>query len=108
MSKQEVIQLVNEGMYVGSHGTHHYWLNQVSRKEQLLDIQKSLEFLEDIGSSTKDWIMCYPYGAYNNTTLSITKKLGAILGITTEVRKANLALDNQYALPRFDTNDFPQ
>ena len=52
--------------------------------------------------------MCYPYGAYNSDTLSLVNSLGAKVGITCEVRKANLDTDNQLILPRFDTNDFPQ
>ncbi len=52
--------------------------------------------------------MCYPYGAYNDTTLSLLKKYDASLGLTTEVRVANLKADNPFELPRLDTNDFPQ
>ena len=52
--------------------------------------------------------MCYPYGTYNDDALSILKELGASIGVTTEVRKADLLNDNPLTLPRFDTNDFPQ
>ena len=52
--------------------------------------------------------MCYPYGAYNDNTLSLIKKLGASLGVTTEVGEANLLANNPFTLPRLDTNDFPQ
>ena len=51
--------------------------------------------------------MCYPYGAYNNDTLSVIKELGASIA-TTEARKADLLNDDPLTLPRFDTNDFPQ
>tara|TARA_B100000767_G_scaffold271635_1_gene297652 strand:- start:2522 stop:3472 length:951 start_codon:yes stop_codon:yes gene_type:complete len=108
MSVDEVKGLVNSGMYVGSHGSRHYWLNKISPEEQEKDIKQSLNFLEDIGASTKDWVMCYPYGAYNSDTLSLIDSLGAKIGITCEARKANLDIDNQLTLPRFDTNDFPQ
>jgi hypothetical protein len=36
------------------------------------------------------------------------ERYGASVGITTEVRKADLSKDNALTLPRFDTNDFPQ
>ena len=52
--------------------------------------------------------MCYPYGAYNDRTISIVKELGAIVGITTEPRDAFIGIDNPLTLPRLDTNDFPQ
>jgi hypothetical protein len=50
--------------------------------------------------------MCYPYGAYNKKTISLLKKLGASVGVTTQVRKAIIGKDNPLTLPRFDTNDF--
>ena len=108
MNIEEVRKLVSSGMYVGSHGSMHYWLDRISSQKQKVDISSSVEFLEEVGAPTSNWIMCYPYGAYNNTTLSLLKELGASIGITTEVRKANLGIDNPLTLPRLDTNDFPQ
>ena len=67
-----------------------------------------MEFLEEVGAPTSNWIMCYPYGAYNDTTLSLLKEMGASIGITTDFRKANLEIDDPLTLPRLDTNDFPQ
>ena len=107
MSVNEVRELITKGMYVGSHGSMHYWLNKISPEEQEKDIKQSLKFLESVGAPTKDWVMCYPYGAYNNSTLSLLKKFDAAIGITTEVRVANLEADNPFTLPRLDTNDFP-
>ena len=37
MSVDEVKGLVNSGMYVGSHGSRHYWLNKISPEEQEKD-----------------------------------------------------------------------
>ena len=108
MSVNEVRELVNNGMYVGSHGSMHYWLDKISPEKQKKDIKQSLKFLDSVGASTTDWVMCYPYGAYNDTTISLLKSFDAILGITTEVRVANLTSDNPFKLPRLDTNDFPQ
>lgn len=108
MSIKEVSQLVKDGMYVGSHGSMHYWLDRISPEFQEQDILSSLTFLQDIGASTKNWVMCYPYGAYNNYTLSLLSKYGAAIGITTKVCKAEISKDNPFTLPRLDTNDFPQ
>ena len=99
MNIEEVRTLMKKGMYVGSHGSMHYWLDSISEEKQKEDIVKSLSFLEDIGVPTKDWIMCYPYGAYNNLTLSLLKKLGASIGITTKVKIADLSNDNPFTLP---------
>ena len=108
MSVDEVRDLVKSGMYVGSHGSRHYPLDKISSGEQQKDIQQSLNFLEHVGAPTKDWVMCYPYGAYNDVTLSLVKKHGASLGITIDFGVANFKADNLFALPRLDTNDFPQ
>ena len=108
MSVDEVSKLAKSGMYVGSHGSMHYWLDRISSAQQEQDILSSLEFLERVGAPTKNWVMCYPYGAYNDATLSLLRKYEASIGITTEVRTADLSIDNQFMLPRLDTNDFPQ
>jgi peptidoglycan/xylan/chitin deacetylase (PgdA/CDA1 family) len=108
MSIDELKELVDMGMYVGSHGSQHFWLDKISAEHQLKDIKMSLEFLEEIGAPTTDWIMCYPFGGFNGETLSLVDRLGAAIGITTKAGKANLNVDNPLALPRFDTNDFPQ
>jgi peptidoglycan/xylan/chitin deacetylase (PgdA/CDA1 family) len=108
MSVNEVRELVNSGMCVGSHGSMHYWLDKMSPEEQEEDIKQSLNFLSSVGASTADWVMCYPYGAYNDATLSLLERFDAALGITTEARVANLTSDHSFKLPRLDTNDFPQ
>ena len=108
MNVDEVRELVKSNMYVGSHGSMHYWLNRISPEEQEKDIKQSLNFLENVGAATKDWVMCYPYGAYNDATLSLLGKYDASLGITTKACVANLKSDNPFELPRLDTNDFPQ
>ena len=82
--------------------------DKISPNEQEKDIKESLTFIEKIGAATKDWVMCYPYGAYNNTTLTLLQKYQASAAITTEARIANLTNDNPFELPRLDTNDFPQ
>ena len=108
MNIDEVTELVKQGMYVGSHGCMHYWLDRINEDKQRLEISKSIEFLEQVKAPTSKWIMCYPYGAYNKTTLSLLKEFDASIGITTESRIALIDQDSPFTLPRLDTNDFPQ
>ena len=108
MSLEELRMLVKCGMYVGSHGSMHVWLNRISEEKQREDIMDSLQFLEDIGTKTKDWIMCYPYGAYNDATITLLKRFEAAVAVTTDARRADLMFDNPLTLPRLNTNDFPQ
>jgi peptidoglycan/xylan/chitin deacetylase (PgdA/CDA1 family) len=108
MSELEVKELVDSGMYVGSHGYRHLWLNKVDKFVLKSEIDKSLSFLSLIGARTKDWIMCYPYGAFNDETITQLDEAKCAVGITTEVAKADLQLNHRLKMPRFDTNDFPQ
>lgn len=108
MSVDEVKELINAGMYVGSHGNRHLWMNKEDYSSQEAEIVTSIEFLKKMGAPVDDWIMCFPFGAYNQDTLELLGKHRCAIGITTEVAKADMALHHPLQLPRFDTNDFPQ
>lgn len=108
MSIEQISCLQRNGMYVGSHGFDHYWLNSISEDNQRKEIALSLEFLTTVGSDPDRWIMCYPYGAYNETLLSILKERNCSVGLTTRVDIADLKQHNPLILPRLDTNDLPK
>ena len=108
MTLSEVSALVSNGMYVGSHGSMHYWLGRISEKKQRLDILYALEFLEEVGSNTSEWIMSYPFGSYNSDTLKILHELQASLAVTSKIGKAVIGIHNSLELPRLDTNHFPK
>jgi len=96
------------GMYVGSHGDSHCWLNAVDDATQRQEIENSLEFLRGIGSPVDDhWVMCYPYGAWNEPLLSTLREYRCSVGFTTEFGTAQLGINNPLLLPRLDTNDIP-
>ena len=100
--------MVRNGMYIGSHGYDHYWQNSLSADKQEQEIDKSIEFLKSIGSSTDNWAMCYPYGAYNQSLIDILKRKGCKLALTTKVGIADININNAYTLERLDTNDLPK
>lgn len=100
--------LVVEGMFIGSHTYRHEWLDALSSAEQEEEIDRSLAFLADVGGNVDNWIMSYPYGAYNQATLDALAKRNCALAVTTKVAWADLALEHRLALSRFDTNNFPQ
>ena len=66
-----------------------------------------MNFLDKIGAPTTDWVMNYPYGAYNSDTISLLKEKNCSFAVTTKLGIANLK-GNHFELPRKDTNDFPQ
>ncbi len=108
MSLDQLACLQRNGMYVGSHGFDHYWLNSLSKEKQRSEIQQSLDFLATVGTDIDRWIMCFPYGGYNEATLSILAEKKCCVGLSTEVDIADLGRHNPLALPRLDTNDLPK
>lgn len=96
------------GMYIGSHGVSHYWLDSISLDQQRLEVEGSISFLREVGSPADDyWVMCYPYGAWNDSLLSVLQESRCALGLTTTVAKARIGIDSPLLLPRLDTNDLP-
>jgi len=83
-------------------------LDSVKYQKQEDEIKNSLEALKEIRGDNKNWIMSYPYGAYNDDTLSILEKQDCVLALTTKVGTADLKNQNKFELKRWDTNDFKQ
>ncbi len=108
MSVDQLQCLQRHGMYIGSHGYNHYWLDHLDGEKQEEEINSSLEFLKILGGDVNKWIMCYPYGVYNESLLDLLKRKGCQVGLTTRVDLARLDLDNPLTLPRLDTNDLPK
>ena len=108
MSCNELKSMVRENMFIGSHTFSHFFLDRLKKVEQKREIFKSLEFLKKIGMNTKDWIMCYPYGTYDDTTLEVLEFFGCKVGLTIKPGKIDLNNCKALELNRFDTNDFPQ
>lgn len=108
MNRDQIRALQECGMYVGSHGYDHIWLNTLSTQKQENEIDKSLEFLESVGGNDQRWIMCYPYGAYDESLLSVLKSRNCVAGLTTEVGVVSPGKNNALTLPRLDTNDLPK
>ncbi len=96
------------GMFIGSHGFDHVWLDTLEAKEQEKEVDKSLDFLETVGCETGQWAMCYPYGGYNDSLLSILRRRGCRIGLTPRVGIADLRSENPLVLSRLDTNDLPK
>lgn len=104
MSMDQLKCLKENGMYVGSHGNKHQWLASLSADEQAKEIDSSLDFLKKVGMDTNQWMICFPYGSYNQDTLRLLKEKNCKIGLTTQVGVMSLA-DNPLEMPRLDTND---
>ena len=111
LSVDEMQQMRDEGMFFGSHGLTHRWLNTLSNTEQLAEISQSfleLEKLELINSDHDPKVMCYPFGAYNSDTIKLLIEQNVAYSLTTIVGAAIAKSDDpsMHQLKRWDTNDF--
>ena len=108
MNLDQIRCMNRHGHYFGSHGYNHSWLNDLDSTKQAKEIQLSLEFLRMINPKMKDWIMCYPYGGYDESLISILQSSGCVAGLTTKAEVSDLIKHNRFSLPRLDTNDLPK
>lgn len=99
--------MIRHGMYVGSHGYSHVRLGFLPVEAQVVEIDRSLEFLASLGAGLDCWILCYPYGDTNESLLEILRDRRCAVGLTTQPRLAS-SQDEPLLLPRLDTNDLPK
>lgn len=104
---EQLTSMKKHGMFIGLHGYNHGWLGNMEQNEYEKDIIKALDLMDSIRLVDKNaWVMCYPYGSWNNGIVGYIEKNGCIAGLTTEVA-VSVHTDNRLLLPRLNTNDFP-
>ena len=108
MDTENLKCMVRNGMYVGGHGYDHYWLNTLSPEEQKIEIKFNINFLSRINSPIDKWVMCYPYGCYNDSLVTVLKENNCVMAMTTKVGLAQLTKKNAFYLERLDINDLPK
>ncbi|WP_185827498.1 polysaccharide deacetylase family protein [Halomonas nitroreducens] len=107
MSVDQLREIHAMGMCIGSHGDRHRWLNTLPGEWQRQEVDASLAFLGELGVPRHDWVMCYPYGGYDDGLLAMLRERGCALGLTVEVDLADVWRHDPLRLPRVDTNDLP-
>lgn len=106
MTEEQIRTMKRHGMFIGIHGYDHYWLGNLSSEQMKKDISMALNIMDEF-IDRKHWVMNYPYGSYNKDVLEYIKNQGACVGLTTDVRIAEIGIDSALELPRLDCNDFP-
>lgn len=106
MTEEQIRTMKRHGMHIGIHGYDHYWLPNLPEEKMQDDITKALDVMDEF-IDRNNWVMNYPYGEYNESIVSYIAEQGACIGLTTEVRLADLQKDTSMLLPRLDCNDFP-
>jgi hypothetical protein len=109
LNQEDLARMIDGGMEIGSHGNHHDWMNQLPRNDQSQDLDASLEFLAGLGLSKEGFIYCYPYGAYNSTTLELLRERHCSCAFTTKFGVFGLEPGKSLLeISRLDTNDLPK
>lgn len=106
LSKENIKEMISEGMHFGSHGKSHFWFSSLDKNKQEEEIKSSINFLDSLYDENYYLTMCYPYGSYNDITLNLLSKYKFNLGLTTAPRAFNPESDSLLEVPRFDTNDY--
>jgi peptidoglycan/xylan/chitin deacetylase (PgdA/CDA1 family) len=106
MTEDQMRTMKRHGMFFGIHGYDHYWLGNLPAEQMKADISQALDTMDEF-IDRKCWVMNFPYGSYNNDVLDYIESQGACVGLTTQVRVADVRKDMPLTLPRLDCNDFP-
>ena len=107
LNSEEMKEMTESGMYIGSHGYSHEWFTKLSDIELENEINSCVKFAKK-NFGKNDLVMCYPYGGHTTNVTTLIEKMGFKLGLTTNFGDAKLLRSNAFTLERFDTNDSPK
>lgn len=107
MSKNHLLEMRDSGMEIGSHGSQHNWLEDMTIQEQYSDITEGIKFVEEIYSDRRKEVttLSYPFGSYNSETLELLKDKKTSYAFTVEKNFYQSGKHTHLEIPRFDTND---
>ena len=74
MSLKDLKLLYRFNMYIGAHGYSHNHLTKLNKKTKNSRNKSNIKFLKSKKLFKKNWVMCYPYGSYDEETIEILKK----------------------------------
>ncbi|SUX05514.1 polysaccharide deacetylase family protein [Campylobacter lari] len=111
MSENELKEMHDNGMILGSHSVDHLVFSKLKESEQITQIKHSFDFLENLLGKLSIKSFCYPYGGYHtftDFTEKILTKYGCNFSFNVESRDTTLddIKSRPQALPRYDCNEF--
>jgi peptidoglycan/xylan/chitin deacetylase (PgdA/CDA1 family) len=106
LNKKQAKEMIKHGMFFGSHGSNHEWLEYMSYRQQYDDIKNSKNNILQLGVKSEHLTICYPYGSYNSDTIKIVKKLKFKYGFANYSQNVINLKKQRFFLPRIDTNEF--
>ncbi len=102
---EQAKEMIKNGMYFGSHGSSHEWLEYLNYRDQYKELENSKKVILELGMKKNLLSICYPFGSYNNKTLKIAKKLNYKVGFANYSENVKNLKKQILNLPRIDTNE---
>lgn len=112
MRPEEIRQMQDAGMVVGSHTVNHPVMSKLPRHRQEMEITESFSFLDQVTNGLTLRTFCHPYGGFHSFTEETEMLLhdhGCLFSVNVEPRDVDSVDLNKrvQALPRYDCNQFP-
>lgn len=102
LSWDQIRELQQNGIEIGSHTVEHYELNKMAIPDQRREITESKRVLEEqLGVPVTS--ICYPVGRYNDDTVRLVKEAGYLNAATTEPGLVRVQ-DNPFTYKRVRMN----
>lgn len=111
LSLEQVREMADLGMVIGSHGVDHLVMSKLSVEQQRNEIEASCAFLEDVLGAPVE-TFCYPYGGRHTFTAEtevLLRDAGMRYSFSVDSRDvtAEDLTTRPQGLPRFNCNEFP-
>lgn len=111
MTEDELREMRDNGMILGSHTINHVVMSKLSVEEQSTEIISSFNHLNSIVGKTELKTFCYPYGGHHSFTRETEHLLadaGCHFSFNVEARDISQEdiKNRRQALPRYDCNQF--
>lgn len=112
MTREELVNMHNAGMVIGSHTVSHPVLSKLGSEGQTREIEASFNWLYNLIPGLPLKTFCYPYGgffSFNEATEAILNANNVECSFNLESRDIdeNDLLKRKTAFPRYDCNEFP-
>lgn len=105
MTEQQIKNILESGLIeIGAHSMNHYDLTSENQELLQAQIQGSKNYLEQ-KFGIKVLSFAYPYGHFNDQTVSIVKKAGYTSAVS-DIQGATQSLDNLFFLSRIRVGYF--
>ena len=102
LSPEQIKEMAQAGMEIGSHSKSHADMTKISRENLFYELEESKKILEEIsGKSIRSF--CYPSGRYNDQVIEQIKNAGYGSAVTTNYGKYQLA-ESIYTIKRVRIN----